>query len=152
MVHILSGEMMTQIRRGTSKPQAYPSRRRQNVAMGLDFLDFDFSDDEQGHGSFDAMACATPAQLPALEREIMRVLDWAHGNFPGAQGALEAGGEWDLQLHGTHEVATPLHVRLQDGRLALEPDGAGLARVTLSLTITGTPGFCEAFREAFGLG
>jgi hypothetical protein len=143
--------MMTQIRQARSTLRAYPLRGRENRSMGLDFLDFDFSDDEQGHGSFDAMASATPAQLPALEREILRVLDWARDNFPGAQGALEAGGEWDVQLHGTHEVATPLQVRLQDGRLALEPGGAGLARVTLSLTLTGTPGFCEAFRAAFGL-
>ena len=118
--------------------------------MPLEFLDFDFSDDNQGHGSFDAMACVTPAQLPALEQEILRVLDWAGQEFP-ARGPLEAGGEWDVQLHGTHEIATPLHVHAQDGRLVLEPRGAGIARVTLSLTLAGTREFCEAFRGAFGV-
>jgi hypothetical protein len=128
-----------------------PSSRKRFFSMSLEFLDFDFSDDEQGHGSFDAMASATPAQLPALEREILRVLDWAQENFPDARGPLEDGGEWDAQLHGTQEIATPLHVHRLGGRLVLEPRGTGVPRVTLSLTLCGTPGFCEAFRDAFGV-
>ena len=41
----------------------------------LQYLDFDFSEDEHGLGSFDAMASVLPAQLPALQAEIARVLE-----------------------------------------------------------------------------
>lgn len=120
--------------------------------MTLDWLDFDYSEDEHGHGSFDAMASAAPAQLPALQAEIERVLAWAHGAFPDAQGPLDEGGEWDVDLQGVQETPTPLDVRDDGGRLVLRPRAAGAPRTTLTVTLTGTPAFCEAFRQAFGIG
>lgn len=121
--------------------------------MTLDYLDFDFSEDAEGRGSFDAMASAAPAQLPALQAEVLRVLEWAHNGFGGARGPLDEGGDWDYELQGVQELATPLevHYQPQAGQLQLEPGGAGVLRVTLSLTITGTPQFCAAFRQVFGL-
>ncbi len=121
--------------------------------MTLDYLDFDYSEDPQGHGSFDAMACAAPAQFPAVRSEVQRVLAWAHREFPGARGALDDGGEWDYELQGVQEVATSLDVRYepQAGQLQLESGATGAPRITLSLTLSGTPQFCEAFRRAFGL-
>lgn len=121
--------------------------------MNLDFLDFDFSEDADGLGSFDAMASATTAQLAALQAEVLRVLDWAHGEFAGARGPLDEGGEWDYELQGVQEVPTALDVRYDETarRLDLRPAGTGPARVTLSLTLTGTPAFCEAFRREFEL-
>jgi len=121
--------------------------------MTLDYLDFDFSTDAQGHGSFDAMAAVAAAQLPALRAEVVRVLDWAQRDFAGHRGPLDDGGDWDYELQGVQEVATTLDVRY-DGpaqRLELQPGATGAPRVTLSLTLTGTPAFCEAFRQAFGL-
>lgn len=116
----------------------------------LSYLDFDFSEDAEGHGSFDAMAAAAPAQLPALEAEVLRVLDWAHGQF-GPPAPLEEGGEWDVELQGVREVATTLDVQHAPGRgLALRPAGTGEPRTTLSVTLTGTSAFCAAFRQAFG--
>ena len=50
-------------------------------AMQLHYLDFDFSDEESGRGSFDAMASVVPSRLPALLAEIAAVLGWAGRAF-----------------------------------------------------------------------
>jgi hypothetical protein len=120
--------------------------------MALHYLDFETSEDDAGHGSFDAMASVSTAQLAALQAEVVRVLDWAHGAF-GAPGPLDEGGEWDCELQGVREVPTTLDVRYDAGsrRLALDAAGSGPERVTLSLTLTGTPAFCAALRQAFDL-
>lgn len=115
----------------------------------LHFLDFDFSEDDHGHGSFDAMAAAAPAQLPALQAEIAAVLDWAHARF-GPPRPLDEGGEWDCELQGVREAATALHVEHRPGTgLALQPGATGEPRVTLTLTLTGTPAFCDALQQEF---
>lgn len=118
----------------------------------LDYLDFDSSEDDQGHGSFDAMASVGPAQLPALEAEIVRVLRWAHDSF-GAPGALDDGAQWDCELQGVREVPTPLDVRFDPSgpALSLEEGAPGAPRITLSLTLTGTAAFSDALRAQFGL-
>jgi len=118
--------------------------------MALDWLEFDFSEDGEGHGSFDAMAAAAPAQLPALQAEVVRVLDWAQRQF-GEPQPPEEGGEWHYELQAVQEVATALAVDYAPGRLRLQAGAAGPPRFTLSLTVGGTPGFCAAFRQAFGL-
>lgn len=120
--------------------------------MDLDYLDFEFSGDAHGHGSFDAMAAAAPGHLDALEAEILEVLDWAERNF-GPAAALDEGGTWDFALHGMREVATPLAVRYVPGAssLELEPGPADPPRVTLTLTVSGTEDFCAAFSEQFGI-
>jgi hypothetical protein len=122
--------------------------------VDLLYLDFESSEDADGHGSFDAMAAAAPAQLPALQAEVLRVLDWAHRSFPGSRGPLDEGGEWDYELQGVQEVATALEVRHDEaaGRLQMQAGAAGVPRTTLSLTLSGTPAFCAAFRDAFGIG
>lgn len=119
--------------------------------MTLDFLEFDYSEDEDGHGAFDAMASATPAQLPALQAEIVRVLQWAGREFPAAQAPVDEGGEWDVELQGVQEVPTTLDVQYAAGQLQLQPRASGQPRVTLSITLTGTPMFCAAFRDTFGV-
>lgn len=118
--------------------------------MTLDWLDFDYSEDAGGNGSFDAMAAAAPAQLAALQQEIVRVLDWAEAEF-GAPLAPEEGGEWHYALEGVREVPTPLAVDYDAaGRSLRFTEGSpGAARITLSLTLGGTAAFCAAFRAAF---
>lgn len=114
--------------------------------MPLHYLDFDFSGDAHGQGTFDAMASAAPAQLGAVQLEIAAVLDWAHARF-GAPQPLDEGGEWDCELQGVREAATTLEVLHRPGAgLELQPGATGEIRVTLSVTLTGTPAFCEAFR------
>jgi hypothetical protein len=117
----------------------------------LHYLDFDYSEDAEGHGSFDAMASVLPAQLPALQAEVLRVLAWAHEEFAGERGALDDGGDWDFELQGVQEVSTTLDVGYDAAarRLAMEPGSTGAPRITLSFTLSGTPQFCDAFRSAF---
>jgi hypothetical protein len=97
--------------------------------MELHYLVFDFSDEESGRGSFDAMASVAAGRLPALRGEIDSVLEWAHRTFgPATQSHDE--GDWGYELQ---EEA--------------EPD----ARTTLTLTLVGSPAFCEAFRQEFNV-
>lgn len=120
--------------------------------MELSWLDFEFSGDADGGGSFDAMAAAAPAQWPALQAEVQRVLDWAERHF-GPAAALESGGEWDYALQGVREVSTPLEVRYAPGagQLELHAGEEEAPRITLSLTLSGGAAFCAALREAFAL-
>lgn len=116
----------------------------------LHWLDFDYSEDADGIGSFDAMASAPQSQSAALEAEVARVLAWAAAAF-GAPQPLEEGGEWDCELQGTRELATTLDVRWdrRSGTLDIQTGATGAPRLTLSVTLTGTPAFCDAFRQAF---
>jgi hypothetical protein len=100
--------------------------------MSLQFLEFDFSEDPDGGGSFDAMASVRPAQLAAVRAEIAGVLEWAETAFAGQRAPLDEGGEWDLDLQERVDGASPLwHV--------------------LTLSIGGSTAFCAAFIQRFGL-
>ena len=118
----------------------------------LHYLDFDFSDEDSGRGSFDAMASVLPDRLPALLAEIAAVLQWGIGAF-GADGAEDDGSEWGYQLQGVAEPDTPLDVVYDEdsGAVRLAPD-TGRARTTLTLTLAGSPAFCDALRERFAVG
>ncbi len=93
----------------------------------LQYLDFDYSEDDSGAGTWDAMASVWPAQVNALRAEVALVLDWAQREFPGAHGPLDEGGEWDYDLLGVDEAG----------------------RYTLTLTLNGTPAFVAAWRAQF---
>ena len=41
--------------------------------MNLQYLDFDYSEDADGTGTFDAMASVSPAQTPALQAPAARM-------------------------------------------------------------------------------
>ena len=102
--------------------------------MPLSYLDFDYSEDEQGWGNFDAMASVLPPQRPALQAELALVLNWAHTTFPHQQAPLDDGGEWDFDLQ---EWA--------------DNNPTGPPRHTLTLSLSGTPQFCDAFKNQFDL-
>jgi hypothetical protein len=121
--------------------------------MELRYLDFDFSDEDSGRGSFDAMATAIPGRMPALLAEISAVLRWARRAF-GPAGALQDDGEWDYHLEGIAEPDTPLELAYDEGtgEVSLAPAATGQALTTLTLTLSGSSAFCESFREAFGMG
>ena len=98
----------------------------------MEFLDFDYSEDPQGGGCFDAMASVRLAQLAAVRAEIAEVLDWAEKAFAGQRAPLDEGGEWDVDLQETTDgAAPPWHV--------------------LTLCLSGSAQFCAAFRQQFGL-
>jgi hypothetical protein len=119
--------------------------------MELHYLDFEFSDEDSGHGSFDAMASVLPARLPPLLEEVAAVLRWAHAAF-GPPAATDDGGDWDFDLQAVAEPGRPLAIRYDPATAQLEmrAEATG-ARLTLTLTLGGIPAFCAAFREAFVL-
>ena len=118
--------------------------------MPLQYLDFDFSDEDSGRGTFDAMASVLPDRLPALLAEMAHVLRWASDTF-GRPRPLDEGGEWDCELQGLIEPGTPLAISYDGsrGEVELAPTPRGAARTTLTLTLTGSPAFCDAFRAEF---
>ncbi|MES2611842.1 MAG: hypothetical protein V4679_16450 [Pseudomonadota bacterium] len=121
--------------------------------MPLLYLDFDYTEDFEGTGTFDAMAAVAPAQVAAVHAEVVQVLAWAHGQFPGGCGPADEGGEWDYDLGAVQEVATPLALEFDSasGTIAVQAGTPGPARTTITLSISGSSMFCSALREAFAL-
>ena len=104
--------------------------------MTLHYLDFDYSEDENGNGCFDALADTLAERHPAVLAEVALVLGWAQAAFAGQHGALDEGGAWDHDLQ-------------------VLPGGASAAlaagRYSVSLSLSGTPAFCAALRQRFSL-
>lgn len=121
--------------------------------MDLNYLDFDYGEDSEGVGTFDAMASTWPEQVAAVHAEIAQVLDWAHANFPDRRGPLDEGGEWDYDLQGQQEFSASEAIAYDEvaRRFTVQVGPAGRPRHTVSLSISGTAAFCAAFRERFGL-
>jgi hypothetical protein len=121
--------------------------------MRLNYLDFDYSEDADGTGTFDAMASVSPAQIPALHAEVAQLLAWAYAQFPEACGPQEDGGQWQYDLQGVQEVSTPLALDFDADRACITcVAGSTLApRTTITLSISGGPDFCAALRDAFGV-
>lgn len=127
------------------------------MSGSLDYLDFEYSEDEHGIGTFDAMASVLPAHVQALHAELTQVLSWAFLAFPEGQGPLNEGFEWDYDLQladmtgegsgpgdaiGFDETTSRLWVRTSR-------DVAPNARHTVTLTLSGTPVFCDALRKKY---
>jgi hypothetical protein len=119
--------------------------------MRLNYLDFDYSEDADGVGTFDALAATTPAQHTTVLTEVAAVLKWAQHTFEGQRAPLDEGGEWDYDLQSWREFRAVDVLRFDDtnSQLSVQPQPAGAARHTVSLSIIGTPSFCAAFRERF---
>lgn len=98
--------------------------------MSLQFLGFDYSEDVQGVGTFDAMASVRDAQLAAVRAEIAEVLGWAETAFAGQRAPLDEGGEWDADLQE-------------------QTDGGAPSWHVLTLSVSGSAQFCAAFRQRF---
>ena len=131
------------------------------MAAVLRYLDFDYSEDSDGNGAWDAMASVPAAQWSALRAEAAQVLAWAHREFGDQRGALEDGAEWDWELQAVAEVVTPqpLHFDPDTGTLQARDRSSGSGssdcsstqRYTLSLSLSSTPAFSAALRAQFGL-
>lgn len=120
--------------------------------MPLNYLDFDHSEDSVGIGTFEAMASVRAEQLPALQAEIARVLDWAFAHFP-ARGVIGEDGDWDYELQGQQEVSTPEHFAYDEGArcFTVQLGEPGPPRHTVTLSVSGTEVFCQALRQQFDL-
>jgi hypothetical protein len=119
----------------------------------LMYLDFETSDDGEGHLTLDAMASVRAEQRAALLAEVERVLAWARAEFPDGPSPLDEGGAWDLDLQASTERSTRERLRPDPvtGRLLSEPVGGEVVRHTVTLSIAATEVFGAAFSEAFGL-
>jgi hypothetical protein len=120
--------------------------------MTLQYLDFDYCEDEHGHGTFEAMASVPAARLTVLQAEIALVLDWAHATFSQQRAPLEEGGEWDYLLQGQQEWTVPETLAYDEltRRFSSQPGSAGPPRHTVTLALSGSAQFCQAFRQHFG--
>lgn len=118
----------------------------------MKFLEFDCSEDADGTGTFDAVASVGEARWPELLAEVSELLRWAERHW-GARNPLDDGGLWDVALEAVHESVQTL--ALNEGSLGdwqSTPVGAAQSRYTLSITLCGSPAFCDSVRERFGLG
>ena len=119
--------------------------------MSLRYLEFDYSEDADGTGTFDALAATAPAHNAAVLAEVAVVLAWTHAAFEAQRAPLDEGGEWDYDLQGWREFSAvdALDFDEHSGELSIQPQPTGAVRHTVSLSVTGTPSFCAAFRERF---
>jgi hypothetical protein len=120
--------------------------------MELRYLAFDYSEDAEGNGLFDAMASVPAARLAAVQDEIGAVLAWAHAHF-GEADALEDGGEWTYDLQAQQEYTVAVHAAFDaaSSQLVLTPGTAGAPRHAFTLSIGGSPAFCGALRAKFSV-
>lgn len=121
--------------------------------MTLQYLDFDYSEDDEGTGTWDAMASVREQQLPALLAEIEQVLAWAHREFAGRPGPIDSGGDWDYDLQTLHEGAAPHHLRYDTAthRITVQHGAQGQERHTVTLSLSGSPAFGAALHARFGI-
>ncbi len=121
--------------------------------MSLNYLDFDYSEDEQGIGTFDAMASTAAPHVAAVRAELALVLDWAYATFPDMRAPLDEGGEWDYNLEGQQEWTAHEAIAYDEvsGKFSSQLSPAGAPRHTVTLSISGSAQFCDAFRRRFGL-
>lgn len=122
-------------------------------AMTLDYLDFDYSEDEDGNSTWDAMASVPAARWNALVQEVSSVLRWATKQFRGTQGALDEGGDWDFDLSAQDDDSgRALRWHWSASSCTLEvtaPQEGGYA--TLTLTLTGNTHFAQSMQQQFDL-
>ncbi|WP_312790584.1 hypothetical protein [Diaphorobacter nitroreducens] len=120
--------------------------------MTLHFLDFDYSEDEEGTGTWDAMASVPTDRLPELLAEITALLDWAHTEFGTLRGPVETGGLWDYDLQCERDglPLLALGFDIHERQIHPRPQSQPQAWVTLTLSLSGGPAFAAAFVDRFG--
>lgn len=123
------------------------------MSITLHYLDFDCSEDTEGVATFEAMASVGPFQLAMVHAEIEQVLAWACAHFPHGRGPLDEGFEWDHDVQSQREFTASdvLDFDPASGRLRVSAGEPGLARHTVTLSLTGSARFAEAFRQAIGM-
>lgn len=121
--------------------------------MALDYLDFEYSEDEDGNGTWDAMASVSDSRWPALLDEVRQVLQWASHSFGGRRAPLDEGGDWDYDLSAQDDDngrALRIRWNSKSNTIEAETPQAG-SYTTLTLTLTGNPAFGDALRQAWEL-
>jgi len=121
----------------------------------LHLLDFETSDDGEGHLTLDAIASVRPDHLAALHAEVVQVLAWLHRRFPDGPGPLDEGAPWDADLRASTERSTRERLRYERSsrRLIAEAaTGGETLRHTVTLSIAATEAVAQALAEAFAWG
>ncbi|MED5618755.1 hypothetical protein [Ideonella sp. BN130291] len=95
----------------------------------MQYLIFELSDDDQGNVTLEAMASTSAGEHAGVLAEVQQVLAWARGAFARGPGPLDDGMDWDHDLQ-VHTEPGNWHA--------------------VTLTLTGTRQFAEAFLAAFG--
>lgn len=93
------------------------------------YLIFDLSDGDDGVQTLEAMASTRGDEHAAVLAEVDRVLGWAAQAFADGPGPVEDGAAWDSEL-------------------LVQQEAGGWQTVTL--TLSGTAAFVEAFGQRFG--
>jgi hypothetical protein len=93
------------------------------------YLTFDLSEGADGVSTLEAMAATGAEHHPEAMAEAQQVLTWAWQHFPHTHGPAEEGNDWDHELQ-------------------LGVDGGRWHTVTL--TLSGSPRFVDAFVARFG--
>jgi hypothetical protein len=95
----------------------------------MQYLSFELSEGDDGVTTLEAMAATAAAQHAAVMAEVQQVLDWAWSGFPRSHGPVDDGHDWDHELQLT----------VDDGHWH-----------SVTLTLTGSQRFVDAFFAAFG--
>jgi len=93
------------------------------------YLTFDLTDSSDHIITLDAMASTREAEHMAVMAEVDQVLAWARSEFGGRRGPVEDGNAWDHELLVQHEAGQ---------------------WITVTLTISASPEFVDAFLPVFG--
>lgn len=93
------------------------------------YLTFDLSEGADGVSTLEAMAATDAEHHAAAMAEAQQVLAWGWQAFPHSHGPAEEGNDWDHDLQ----------VSIEGGRWH-----------TVTLTLTGSAHFVEAFFARFG--
>lgn len=119
--------------------------------MTLNYLLFDYSEDTAGVGVFEAMASTHAAQAGLVRDEVAQVLAWAFDQFADERGPVDDGFEWDYELQSVQEWSQPepLQYEHRTKKVTALTGLPGQPRHTVTLSITGSAVFCEAFRRHF---
>lgn len=116
----------------------------------LDYLIFDYSEDDEGTATWDAMATVRAERLPALQKEVLEVLSWAEQQFPQQQGALDEGASWDYELSARTASQGEIRMEADLGVPTLRHPPLGDEQLlTVTLTLTGRSAFADAFARSF---
>lgn len=99
------------------------------IALPMQYLHFDLSDNAEGIHTLEALASTSAAQHAAVMAEVQQVLDWAWQHFPHTHGPADEGMDWDHDLQVSVEAG-------------------GWHAVTL--TLSGSARFADEFVAAFG--
>ena len=92
------------------------------------YLSFDLSDSGDGVATFEAWASTPQATHASVMAEVQAVLDWSAREFAGRHGPVDEGFDWDHEL-----------------QIAVEAGGWH----AVTLTLTGSPAFAQAFSAKF---